>query len=99
MRIADAMKALYGSTLQRHQALAAEAGAPELVRVTHGAPHDAAVYGTAARRVPKSGDGVRFVKLHGLEARVCGPSSFGRRTHAAVVDASCCGWYARVEIA
>ena len=35
-RIADAMKALYGSTLQRHQALAAEAGATELVRATPG---------------------------------------------------------------
>ena len=36
MRIADAMKALYGSTLLRHQALAAEAGTPELVRATPG---------------------------------------------------------------
>jgi len=35
-RIADAMKALYGSTLQRHQALAQEAGVGELVRPTPG---------------------------------------------------------------
>ena len=35
-RIADAMKALYGSTLERHQALAQEAGVSELVRPTPG---------------------------------------------------------------
>lgn len=34
--IAGAMKALYGSTVERHQALALEAGAPELVRTTPG---------------------------------------------------------------
>ncbi len=31
-RVAAAMKALYGSTVERHRALATEAGAPELVR-------------------------------------------------------------------
>jgi D-amino-acid dehydrogenase len=35
-RIADAMKALYGSTLELHQALAKEAGVPELIQPTPG---------------------------------------------------------------
>ena len=35
-RVAVAMKALYGSTVERHRALAAEAGVPELVREAPG---------------------------------------------------------------
>ena len=35
-RTADAMKALYGDTVERHLALAREAGVPELVRTTPG---------------------------------------------------------------
>lgn len=35
-RTADAMKALYGDTVERHLALAQEAGVPELVRTTPG---------------------------------------------------------------
>ena len=45
---ADAMKALYGDTVERHLALAREAGVPELVRTTPGLY----VHRDAARLVP-----------------------------------------------